>query len=109
MTAGRYSSNFFKYLHCGTKSLAFRLPDKKSLQKILKVTGPLVAPSANPEDLPPAKTITEAKNYFGDQINFYLPGKTNTAPSTLIEIIDKKIIIRREGAGKIPKKLLDKI
>ena len=41
--------------------IAFRLPKKKSIIEILKKTGPLVAPSANPEGLKPAATIKEAK------------------------------------------------
>jgi len=58
-------SSKFKYLHRGTKTLAIRLPKKKSILEILKKTGPLVAPSANPEGLPPANNLKEAKGYFG--------------------------------------------
>ena len=77
----------FKYLHRGTNSLAFRFPAKKSLLEILKKTGPLVAPSANPEGLKPAENITEAKKYFGDKVDFYLAGGSlKSEPSTLIEI-----------------------
>ena len=79
----------FKYLHRGTNSLAFRFPAKKSLIEILKKTGPLVAPSANPEGFKPAENITEAKKYFGgvDNSDFYLSGGTlKSEPSTLIEM-----------------------
>jgi len=55
----------FEYLHRGTNSLAFRLPTQIGLQNLLKETGPLIAPSANLEGLPPALNITEAKKYFG--------------------------------------------
>ena len=69
---------------------AFRLPAKKSLIGILKKTGPLVAPSANPEGLKPAENITEAKKYFGNQVDFYLAGGTlKSEASTLIEINKK--------------------
>jgi L-threonylcarbamoyladenylate synthase len=64
----------FSYLHRGTKTLAFRLPAQESLQNLLKKTGPLIAPSANPEGLPPARNINEAKNYFGDNIDLYVDG-----------------------------------
>ena len=64
----------FAYLHRGTKTLAFRIPAQKELQNLLKETGPLVAPSANPEGLPPAENITEAKNYFGDTVDLYIDG-----------------------------------
>lgn len=43
--------NKFEYLHRGTNTLAFRIPDKPDLLELLKQTGPLVAPSANPEGL----------------------------------------------------------
>jgi L-threonylcarbamoyladenylate synthase len=77
----------FEYLHRGTKTLAFRIPRKNSLIKILKKTGPLVAPSANPENLPPAQNITEAKKYFGKNVDFFLNGpKSKNKPSKLIKI-----------------------
>ena len=86
----------FHYLHRGTGSLAFRLPTKNDLVRLLKITGPLVSTSANPEGLPPAKTITEAKKYFGDSINLYVDeGPLESAPSTLIKIEDGKINILR--------------
>src|SRR3989338_10829872 len=52
----------FAYLHKVTKTFAFRLPKKRELLKILSISGPLVAPSANPEGGRPAETIAEAKN-----------------------------------------------
>ena len=70
--------------------LAFRLPNKKPLIKILKKTGPLVAPSANLSGLKPAKNIKEAQEYFGDNVDFYLSGGTlKSRPSTLIGINKK--------------------
>lgn len=93
----------FAYLHRGTNSLAFRLPAKPDLVKILEKTGPLVAPSANPEGLAPAKTIVEAKKYFGKKVDFYLTeGELDSPPSTLIAIENGKVIVKREGAVKIP-------
>jgi len=79
--------DYFTYLHRDTHTIAFRWPKDEKLQKILKETGPLVAPSANPEGLPPATTIDEAKKYFGNQINFYEDGGTLAGPpSTLIKL-----------------------
>lgn len=86
----------FEYLHRGTKSLAFRLPKKKSLIEILKKTGPLVAPSANPEGQPPAKNITEARKYFGDKVDLYVAGgKLAGKASKIIKLTDSKIEIIR--------------
>lgn len=79
----------FEYLHRGTNTLAFRLPAKEGLRKLLSGTGPLVAPSANPEGLAPARTIEEAKVYFGDSVDFYLEGSVNMQPSKIIQITDR--------------------
>ena len=81
------------YLHRGTNSLAFRIPDNVLLQNIISKVGPLVAPSANPESMSPATTIKEAKKYFGDSVDFYLEGgKIKSPPSKLLKIENKKII-----------------
>lgn len=88
----------FLYLHRGTNTLAFRLPAKKSLRALLEKTGPLVAPSANPESKPPARTVFGAKKYFGDTVDFYVDGGTLTAkPSALIAIQNGRFIIKRSG------------
>lgn len=85
------------YLHRGTNTLAFRLPKEKKLADLLSQTGPLVAPSANTEGLPPSTTIEEAKKYFGDQVDFYLDGgKMESPPSKLIKIENEKIIELRK-------------
>lgn len=87
------------YLHRGTNSLAFRLPNNSKLVQLLSQTGPLVAPSANFEGLVPASTITEAKNYFGNNISFYVDSGTFTAePSTLIDLQTNTPIILRQGS-----------
>jgi len=92
----------FSYLHRGMKTIAFRLPKKKSLIALLKKTGPLVAPSANWEGKLPAKTITEAKKYFGDRADFYVnAGRKVSKPSTLVAITNGQLIVLREGAVKI--------
>ncbi|MEK7539200.1 MAG: L-threonylcarbamoyladenylate synthase [Patescibacteria group bacterium] len=66
----------FAYLYRGAKTLAFRLPGQKGLRNLLKKTGPLIAPSANLEGLPPAQNISEAKKYFGDSVDLYIDGGT---------------------------------
>ncbi len=90
------------YLHRGTGAIAFRVPAKDELRKLLKNTGPLVAPSANLEGFPPAKNIREARRYFGDEVDFYGEvGSRATKPSTLIAIRNGKIEVLREGAVDI--------
>jgi len=92
----------FVYLHRGTKSLAFRMPEPAWLRALLKKTGPLVAPSANLEGGPPAKTIAEAKKYFGANIEFYAnAGRRVSPPSTIITLDRSGIKVLRKGAVKI--------
>ncbi|MDE1919587.1 MAG: threonylcarbamoyl-AMP synthase [Patescibacteria group bacterium] len=88
-----------EYLHRGTHTLSFRVPDNAALTQFLRESGPLIAPSANPEGMPPAKTIEEAKKYFGDQVDFYLDGGTCTGmPSTVIALDENNTpTIIREG------------
>jgi L-threonylcarbamoyladenylate synthase len=108
----------WRYLHRGINSLAFRLPKPARLRRLLQKTGPLVAPSANWEGWPPAKTIKEAKKYFGTArvkdalrsravskgtaatsggIDFYVDGGPLLgAPSKLIKIERGKIIVLRK-------------
>ena len=88
----------FKYLHRGKKSLAFRMPNDKTLLKLLKQTGPLVAPSANFEGEAPAENIADAKNYFGNKVDLYIDGGSLISkPSTLIDLTNDKFKILREG------------
>ncbi len=84
---GRQAVRKFRYLHRGTKTLAFRVPNNKKLRVFLKRTGPLIAPSANISGKPPAKTITEARKYFGERVDFYVNGgKITGSPSMILEI-----------------------
>ncbi len=91
------------YLHRGTKTLAFRLPADDEFRAFLRETGPLIAPSANPEGKSPATTIAEARTYFGEMVDSYQEaGILSGAPSTLVTIEEGKIRILREGSVTIP-------
>ncbi len=110
----------FDYIHRGKKEIAFRLPKLPKIKKglfqlatLLKQAGPLIAPSANPQGLVPAATITEAKNYFGDKVDLYIPANKKDSPkvgkpSTLVRFNGDTVEILREGAAKIPKHFLKK-
>lgn len=78
-----------EYLHRGTNTLAFRMPANPELIELLKITGPLVAPSANPEGLEPATDVDVAFTYFGDSIDFYQAGAVKIKPSKIIKITDQ--------------------
>lgn len=67
-------------------SVAYRMPADENLRELLKQTGPLIAPSANPEGESPAMDIQEAQAYFGDAADFYVDGGqvTDPTPSQLL-------------------------
>jgi len=94
----------YSYLTRGGETLAFRMPKSPFIRLLLKKTGPLVAPSANPEGLRPAETIREARAYFADFVDIYesagkrLRGK----PSTLLKLhSDGTCDVLRTGAINI--------
>lgn len=93
----------WKYLHRGTNSLAFRMPKDEELIELLEEFGPLVAPSANIEGEKPAETTEEAKEYFGNFVNFYIDrGTIKGEPSTIIKLNDDATFeVLREGSYKV--------
>jgi L-threonylcarbamoyladenylate synthase len=94
------SNKKYEYLHRGIGSIAFRMIGKKSrnLYRIINEVGPILAPSANPEGLPPATCENKAKRYFGDSVDAYLAGGTRKSePSTLVKYTGSKIKILRQG------------
>lgn len=71
----------------GGKTAAYRLIKPGSgLWELITKTGPLVAPSANPEGLKPASSILEAKEYFGKEAALYIDGPLPAAkPSSIYQ------------------------
>lgn len=83
------ASDTCAYLHRGKKTLAFRVPAKPELCELLRRTGPLVAPSANPQGHMTARSVAEARAYFGEHVDWYEDGGVITAsPSRVIDITD---------------------
>lgn len=82
------SENAPLWIRRDNASVAYRLPQDDALRQLIDKTGPLIAPSANPESLVPAMSIAEAKGYFGDNVDFYVDGGTVTdnTPSTIVRI-----------------------
>ena len=78
------------YLRRDKPSLAIRLPGKKSLRKLISKTGPLVAPSANPEGQSPALSHKQAVNYFGDEVDLYVGDNSpvSASSSSIISLIN---------------------
>lgn len=83
-----------KWLLRADHTLAYRCPADAELRQLITQTGPLIAPSANPEGLPPAATIDEAIAYFGTMVDAYVDGgrvSVDTPPSQLL-------VIHQDGA-----------
>lgn len=76
------------WLRRENNSVAYRIPDDDALRELLEHTGPLIAPSANPEGEPPAMTIDEAMAYFGEAIDVYIDGGrvADAHPSQLLRV-----------------------
>jgi len=90
----------FKYIHRGTKEIAFRMIGKRNLNlfNLIKKVGPIVAPSANKEGIKSAENIKGAKEYFNKEVDNYIDGgKKISTPSTLIRIKDDNVEILRQG------------
>lgn len=92
-----------EYIHQGKMSLAVRVPSNSNLQQLLEETGPILTSSANHPSEAPANTINKAKEYFGDQVDFYIEGGdlSRNEPSTIVRVVDDEIEILRQGAVKI--------
>jgi len=67
-------------------TIAFRRPADEELVRLLRQTGPLLAPSANPQGELPALNIKEAKHYFKDEVDLYIDGgfAASRPPSRLV-------------------------
>ncbi|PIR97814.1 MAG: threonylcarbamoyl-AMP synthase [Candidatus Colwellbacteria bacterium CG10_big_fil_rev_8_21_14_0_10_42_22] len=92
----------YEYLHRGRESLAFRVPADDDLIGFLEESGPLVAPSANPQGEKPIINIKEAKKYFGKKVDFYIDGgDLEGSPSTLVKFRGQDLEVLRQGNYKI--------
>lgn len=94
----------FQYIHRGTKKIAFRIPDDREFLNFLQeVDKPVVAPSANPSGLEPAKNIQEAVSYFQDRVDLYVDrGEVSSnIPSTIVEVENGRIKIVRQGSKQV--------
>lgn len=98
------ATNIDSYLSVGQPVMAARIPDYPELIQLLEQTGPLMTTSANPPGLSASTTLQMAKNYFGDQMDFYVEGGdlSERPPSTIIGINpDMSIVVYRQGAVDI--------
>lgn len=87
----------FEYLHRGTDTIAFRIPDDEELRSFIKETGPIIAPSACPEGMEPAETAQMVRSYFGTDLNFVIDsGPREESPVTILRNTEEGIEVVRE-------------
>lgn len=91
------------YLSAGQQVMAARIPQNDELITLLDATGPLMTTSANKPDAPTSTTISQAVDYFGDEIDFYVEGGNlgDRPPSTIIGFSGDEIVVYRQGTVKI--------
>ncbi len=91
------------YLSQTIGSLAFRVVADPEIIKLLNVTGPLLTSSANLPGQPVASTVTQAKGYFGNQVDFYVDGGdlSGRLASTIIKLEGGIIRVLRQGSIKV--------
>lgn len=81
-------------------TVLLRMPNQPLALELLQETGPMAVSSANISGNPPATTVTEARQQFGDAVGIYLDGGTAEVgePSTIIDLSRPNPVILREGA-----------
>jgi L-threonylcarbamoyladenylate synthase len=85
------------YLHLNSKYIGVRIPNDENLLSFLKYYDkPLLVPSANKSNEPPATSVKEVFDYFEGEIEYCVYGKcVSNLPSTIIQIDDDVKIIRK--------------
>ena len=94
---------FPKELAFGSKSVGVRIPNNKITLALIKECGfPITATSANISGNKNPVTAEDAINQIGDKVDLILDGGKCKLkkPSTVVEILDYKIKILREGIIK---------
>ncbi len=89
----------------GGDNIAIRVSSNKVIQELMKrLKFPITSTSANISGKPDPYSAEESINQIGDKVDLVLDAGEceHGKPSTIIEIIDEKVNIIREGA--IPKK-----
>ncbi|WP_165215581.1 L-threonylcarbamoyladenylate synthase [Schaalia sp. ZJ1691] len=81
-------------------TVALRMPDHPAMLTLLEKTGPMAVTSANKTGQPPATTVAQAQEAFGDSIAGYVDaGPTHSStPSTILDLAHGGVAAIRVGA-----------
>jgi L-threonylcarbamoyladenylate synthase len=84
-------------------TVGVRVPGPSPALALVKAFGaPLTATSCNPSGLPAARDEAEARAYFGDQLDGYVPGSApGGLPSTVVDVSGPAVRVLRAGAVKL--------
>lgn len=87
----------------GYDTTGVRIPNHKSLLKLLKETGPLVVSSANISGENETYTLDEVKNVFKDKVNLYVENdqELSKTASTVINIETLEVYRETDQTSKI--------
>ena len=94
----------FDYISSGKDTIGIRIPNNEIILKILKESKiPIVAPSANLSGKPSGIIPSEILKDFDGKVDICIDGGKAklSEPSTIVEVIDNKPVILRQGRIKI--------
>lgn len=91
--------DIFPWISLNTKKIGVRIPNHKYALNLIKaVNKPLLVPSANPSNEPPALDYIDALKYFDGKIGGIVQSESKRQkPSTIVDLTDDNITIIREG------------
>lgn len=80
------------------KTIGVRMPDDPWILDLIKEVGPLLVPSANISNNPPAKDFEEVYHSFDAKIDAIVVGFTHDkSPSTVLDATQEELTVLREG------------
>lgn len=85
----------------GQETVGVRMPSGQIARKLVELSGvPIATPSANISGQPSGTNLTEIKEHFKENVDFYIDGGNSELgiSSTIVQVIDGKIKILRQGS-----------
>ncbi|HEV2165475.1 MAG TPA: L-threonylcarbamoyladenylate synthase [Thermoplasmata archaeon] len=79
-------------------TIGLRIPDHPTARTLAHRAGPIVATSANPHGARPARSIAEARRYFGERVSVYLEARPPPVgrPSQILDLTGRAArVVRR--------------
>ena len=85
----------------GQETVGVRMPSGEIARKLVELSGvPIATPSANISGQPSGTNLSEIKEQFKENVDFYIDGGNSELgiSSTIVQVIDGKIKILRQGS-----------